>query len=60
MTKKQLITKDKGGTFCPDCGPAKGAMFAVNASKLEEFYGHRVYECDKCHSRYKYIPKEVK
>lgn len=50
---KKIITKTEAGTYCPDC-PA-GAMFSVPVSRLEESLGHRVYECDKCHVRYKFV-----
>lgn len=32
----------------------RGGLFLRGASRLEESLGHRIYECDKCKSRYKY------
>jgi len=57
MSKKKRMTEDKAGTYCPEC--VNGAMFEVEVSKLEAHLGHRVYECDKCHSRYKVSPTET-
>jgi hypothetical protein len=31
------------------------ACFSVKVSRLEEYLNHRVYECDHCHKRYKFI-----
>jgi hypothetical protein len=58
MKTKMKITDSKVGTFCPDCGRAGGAMFSVPVSRIEESLGHQVYECDKCHARYKSISNQ--
>ncbi len=44
-------------TRCSECKKKgiMGAMFSVAVSRLEEYFGHRVYECDVCHVRYKFI-----
>ncbi len=36
----------------------KGALFSVQGSRIDEAFGHRIYECDKCHERWKFIDRE--
>lgn len=33
----------------------KGVLFSVPCSRIEESLGHQVFECDKCHQRYKLL-----
>ena len=50
--------KKETGIRCENCrrkGVKYSALFSVQVSKIEESQGHRVYECDKCHGRYKFI-----
>lgn len=36
----------------------RGVLFSIPLSRLEESKGHRAYECDVCHGRYKFIPSQ--
>ena len=54
--------KSETDTRCEACRRrgVNGALFSVPVSRLEEAEGHRVYKCDKCNGRYKFIgPKEA-
>lgn len=48
------IMKNETQTRC-EC---KGALFSVQGSQMEEAFGHRIYECDKCHERWKFTSRE--
>lgn len=49
LHEEQTICRLKtNGTEC------RGGLFLVSISRLEEHLGHRVYQCDKCNSRYKF------
>jgi len=50
---KKKITQTEEGTFCGQNG-CKGAVFRVEVSRMEEAFGHRKYQCDKCSTSYKY------
>lgn len=47
-------------TKCSECKKhhQKGAMFSIKVSRLEEYLGHRVYECDICHIRIKFTDEQ--
>jgi len=36
----------------------KGGLFRTEGSRIEEAFGHRIYECDKCHERWKFTSRE--
>jgi hypothetical protein len=55
---KATLFKDKSGTYCDSC--KGGAMFSIPESRIEQAFGHQVYECDKCHAKVKVLPTEGK
>ena len=52
--------KKETDTRCEDCRKAgiMGGLFSVKVSRMEEYLNHRVYECDKCHKRWKFTDQE--
>ena len=53
--------KKETDTRCEDCRKLgiMGALFSVKVSRMEEYLNHRVYECDKCHKRWKFTGEIV-